>query len=141
MRLKRSTHPFRLTVLTAGTFLMLSGTSVLFRNRIAAQRSPAMNSGRPIDPPATGLPPLGQTAPPVVSDGGVSSQEEQERSRQMARDRDKRVAADVDKLVALSTELKSDVDKTNKDELSLDVIRKAREIEKLAHDVQSRMRN
>jgi hypothetical protein len=37
--------------------------------------------------------------------------------------------------------LKTDVNKTNKDELSLDVMRKAQEIEKLAHDVQSRMKN
>jgi hypothetical protein len=44
-------------------------------------------------------------------------------------------------LLALTTELKSDVDKANKDELSLDVMRKAAEIEKLAHDVQNRMKN
>jgi hypothetical protein len=47
----------------------------------------------------------------------------------------------VDRLLALTNELKTDVDKSSKDELSLDVIRKAGEIEKLAHDVQSRMKN
>jgi hypothetical protein len=55
--------------------------------------------------------------------------------------RHKRLEDDVAKLQALTNELKSDVDKANKDELSLDVMRKAAEIEKLAHDVQSRMRN
>ena len=50
-------------------------------------------------------------------------------------------ADDASKLLALTTELKSDVDKTDKDELSLEVMRKAAEIEKLAHDVQSRMKN
>jgi hypothetical protein len=44
-------------------------------------------------------------------------------------------------MMALTNELKSDVDKTNKDELSVEVIRKAGEIEKLAHDVQARMKN
>lgn len=55
--------------------------------------------------------------------------------------RHKRLEDDVAKLQSLTNELKSDVDKANKDELSLDVMRKAAEIEKLAHDVQSRMRN
>ena len=55
--------------------------------------------------------------------------------------RHKRLEDDVARLQALTNELKSDVDKASKDELSLDVIRKASEIEKLAHDVQSRMKN
>jgi len=54
-------------------------------------------------------------------------------------ERHKRLEADADRLLALSTELKADVDKTSKDELSLQVIRKAAEIEKLAHDVRQRM--
>jgi len=56
-------------------------------------------------------------------------------------DRHKRLEADTDKLLALSTELKAEVDKAKKDELSLDVVRKAAEIEKLAHDVKERMRS
>jgi hypothetical protein len=56
-------------------------------------------------------------------------------------DRHKRLEADTDKLLALSTELKADVDKAKKDELSMDVIRKAAEIEKLAHDVKERMKS
>jgi hypothetical protein len=36
--------------------------------------------------------------------------------------------------------LKAEVDKTNKDMLSLNVIRKADEIEKLAHNVKEKMR-
>jgi hypothetical protein len=36
--------------------------------------------------------------------------------------------------------LKAEVDKTNKDMLSLNVIRKADEIEKLAHDVKEKMK-
>ena len=55
-------------------------------------------------------------------------------------DRFKRLTADTDKLLKLSTELKEDVDKTTKNEMSLDVIRKAAEIEKLAHDVKERMK-
>lgn len=47
---------------------------------------------------------------------------------------------DTDRLLKLSTELKEYVDKTNENMLSLDVIKKADEIEKLAHSVKTKMR-
>ena len=56
-------------------------------------------------------------------------------------ERRKRLIADTAKLVALTSELKAEVDNTTRDELSLDVIRKATEIEKLARDVRERMKN
>ncbi len=55
-------------------------------------------------------------------------------------DRRKRLLSDTAKLVALSNELRSEVEKTPKDELSLDVVKKAAEIEKLARDVKERMK-
>jgi len=71
----------------------------------------------------------------------VRARMDAERLKMANDDRHKRLAQDADKLVALSNELKTDVSKAGKDELSMDVIRKAAEIEKLAHDVQSRMKN
>ena len=66
------------------------------------------------------------------------------RQAQMARlqnnDRQKRIVDDTAKLLRLATELKADVDKSNKDQMSLEVIRKADEVERLAHDVKIRMR-
>ena len=47
---------------------------------------------------------------------------------------------DANKMVQLSNELKADVEKAQKDELSLEVMKKAAEVEKLAHDVQQRMK-
>ena len=47
---------------------------------------------------------------------------------------------DTDKLLKLSQELKAYVDKSNENVLSLDVIKKADEIEKLAHSVKTKMR-
>src|SRR5690348_13612870 len=47
---------------------------------------------------------------------------------------------DSERLVKLSTELKQYVDKTNENILSLDVIKKADEIEKLARSVKTKMR-
>lgn len=66
---------------------------------------------------------------------------EARRLRMQNDDRYKRMVNDTEKLLALSTELKEDVGKASKNELSLDVIKKAAEIEKLAHDVKERMRS
>lgn len=54
-----------------------------------------------------------------------------------------RVAAlknDTDKLLKLSVELKAYVDKSDENVLSLDVIKKAEEIEKLARSVKDKMK-
>ena len=55
-----------------------------------------------------------------------------------------RVAAlknDTDKLLKLSIELKQSVDNSDENVLSLDVIKKAGEIEKLAHSVKEKMKS
>jgi nitric oxide reductase activation protein len=50
------------------------------------------------------------------------------------------IQKDAEKLLQLATELKQSVDKTNKDTLSLDVIKKAEQIEKLAKSVKDKMK-
>ena len=50
------------------------------------------------------------------------------------------IKKDTEKLVKLSMELKQYVDQTNENVLSLDVIKKAEEIEKLARSVRTKMR-
>ncbi|MEO6909795.1 MAG: hypothetical protein ABI158_02585 [Edaphobacter sp.] len=79
------------------------------------------------------LPPLGPMAPasPTMS-------EQQARMRNT--DRQRRLVEDTDKLLILATQLKQDVEKTNKDVMSVDVIKKADEIEKLARSVKERMK-
>ena len=47
---------------------------------------------------------------------------------------------DTEKLLKLATELKESVDKTTESTLSLDVIKKAEEIEKLARSVKDKMK-
>ena len=47
---------------------------------------------------------------------------------------------DTDKLFQLATELKAAVDKSNENMLSLDVVRKADEVEKLAKRVKEKMK-
>ena len=55
-------------------------------------------------------------------------------------ERRKQIAEDSAKLLKLANDLKAEVDKTTKDTLSLNVIRKADEIEHLAHSVKEKMR-
>ena len=55
-------------------------------------------------------------------------------------DRRKQIADESNELVALATALKTEVDKTNQDMLSVGVIRKAAEIEKLAHNVKDKLK-
>jgi hypothetical protein len=74
--------------------------------------------------------------PDPLNDPNRLAQQEKARSSE----RQKRLVADTDKLLALATDLKQQVDKTNKDILSVDVIKKADEIEKLAHSVKERMK-
>jgi len=47
---------------------------------------------------------------------------------------------DTDKLLRLAQELKQSVDKSSANVLSVDVVKKAEEIEKLAHSVKDKMR-
>ena len=62
----------------------------------------------------------------------------------MAREANKKRQQDIreqtDKLFQLATELKTAVDKSNENLLSLDVIRKAEEVEKLAKKVKEKMK-
>ena len=55
-------------------------------------------------------------------------------------ERQKRLVSDSEKLLALATELHQDVARTDKHILSVDVVRRAEEIEKLARSVKERMK-
>lgn len=55
-------------------------------------------------------------------------------------ERKRQINEDSAKLLKLATDLKTEVDKTSKDTLSLGVIRKADEIERLAHNVKEKMK-
>ena len=63
-----------------------------------------------------------------------------ERMKAMNKERAQRIKRDTDKLLALSTELKQYVDKTNENVLSVEVLKKAEEVEKLAHNIREKMK-
>ena len=93
---------------------------------------------------------FGQTIhlPPSVRQGPdtasvpVRTQEEADRERiKKANElRQEEIKRDTEKLFQLSTELKDFVDKSNQGILSLDALKKAEQIEKLAHSVKSKLK-
>jgi type VI protein secretion system component VasF len=87
-----------------------------------------------------GIPFPGRNGNPAETDPTMDPHRAEQQEKMRNNDRQKRLVADTDKLLALATDLKAQVDKSNKDTLSVDVIKKAEEIEKLAHSVKERMK-
>jgi hypothetical protein len=102
---------------------------------------------RPSNPVPSGQttnPPFGQ-----MPSGTVTQDESQnpmddkilrQRLKALDEQRQKQLVEDTNRLLALATELKEEVDKTNKDTLSLSVLKKAEQIEKLAKSVKDKMK-
>jgi len=65
---------------------------------------------------------------------------EHDREKKFNEERQAQLKRDTDKLFQLATQLKQAVDKSNENTLSLEVIKKAGEIEKLAKNVREKMR-
>lgn len=67
-------------------------------------------------------------------------QTKEQRSAAADSERKKQIADESTRLLTMALALKAEVDKTTKDTLSMNVIRKADEIEKLARDVKGKMK-
>jgi hypothetical protein len=68
------------------------------------------------------------------------TKQQREQARQRNIERQQKLKKETDRLLELATELKQYVDRTNENTLSVDVVRKCEEIEKLAKDVKNRMK-
>jgi len=81
---------------------------------------------------------------PPLQQPSQSEDEDRARAEQLAKkanqERQEQLKRDANHLLKLATELKQDVDKSNENILSVDVIRKADEIERLAHSVKEKMK-
>ena len=102
---------------------------------------------------ASPLPPLAQRQgpppmqspevprPPLPSDDDEGrNKAEREMAKRANHERQIAIQRDTDKLFELATQLKQNVDKSSENTLSMDVIKKAEEIEKLAHSVKEKMK-
>lgn len=113
-----------------------AGLLALLTLLVAAQQAPPGSPDRPyLMPEANRL--------PDKNDQMQMRQEQQVKNASYAAaniERRKQIADDAARLVELATELKKEIDKTDKDTLSINVIRKAEMIEKLAKGVKEKMK-
>ena len=110
--------------------LMLTpGVSVLSFTQDASQSIPQ----NPIQIPRLGtIPSAGEDAEHAKIEKDMAKKLNHERQVQLQRD--------TDNLLKLANELKKYVEKSNENTLSLEVVKKAEEIEKLAHSVKEKMK-
>jgi hypothetical protein len=120
--------------LGAAVVLLVAGSSA---------GSQATDTGQMQQPPSMQTPPFG-TSPPFGEPPNPTDPMQRQRQQKMEKarnvDRQKQLEKDTDKLLSLAKELKEEVGKSNADTLSVDVVKKAAEIEKLAKSVKDRMR-
>lgn len=98
-------------------------------------------------PPRTsqGFPALPETANPHPDanralEDSMHKQNDQKHIAELNELRHKEMTSDTTKLLALANQLKTEMDKTSKDSLSMESVREAEQIEKLAHTVRDKMR-
>ncbi len=109
--------------------LMLVGGSSFVAGQGGNWSPPSGPQDRPLDPTHRQEPP---------DPGRVRIQEEQ--AKRVNEERQKKLEADTAKLYELAGELKEQVGKSDKNTLSVDVVKKAEEIERLARSVKDKMR-
>jgi len=116
-------------VLLPAALLMTCALFCATPRGLSQSNSPAgvNQGGAPYLHSQAGLNPMPQTG------SSADSQIEQMR----AAERQKRIASDTEKLVQLSNELKAQIAQTPGNQVSMDLVRKSAEIEKLAHDLNS----
>lgn len=119
--------------------LVFAAVLVLF----AQSGTPAQQSTDPFTPPVrSAAPDVPTESSPILADQSdpvvVQLMQHQAMMRNAKRQKD--LVRDTQKLYTLAGQLKTEVAKTNKDILSIDVIKKAEEIEKLAKSVKEKMK-
>lgn len=89
------------------------------------------------------VPALSQFPPPGQQEARPSEQEarvQREQAKKLNKQRQQELKRDTDKLLELATQLKQYVDQSNENILSVEVVKKAQEIDKLARSVRDKMR-
>jgi hypothetical protein len=120
---------FNSFALAVSLLLIAPGSSAPVLSQNPAQ-SPAQN-------PRT-IPNLGSAGDEHEDE--VRAKIEKDMAKKANRERQVQLQRDTESLLKLATELKQYVDKSNEHTLSLDVVKKAEEIEKLAHSVKEKMK-
>ena len=123
------------------SFRMLALFVVLLLAAGADSQSKSVPQGEPLEQTAEAAPSAEpQFSRQQSSEDRFRIEHEREMARKRNQERQAALKKDTDKLLQLATELKEYVDKTNEHVLSLEVIKKAEEIEKLSKSVKDKMK-
>jgi hypothetical protein len=104
-----------------------------------------VGNGLPYPPSQPGVPPMNRTANPTADanrlmEDSMKLQNDLKRFEEINLQRQKEMTSETAKLVELAHELKTDTDKGTPEALSILEIRRAELIEKLAHNIQNKMK-
>jgi hypothetical protein len=124
-------RPFRLRERRASAGLLILGLAFIAAFGCLAQDGHPVASQSPVNLPAEAKAPSESAAKP--------SKLQKAEAADSARKR--QISDESTQLLAMALSLKAEVDKTNKDTLSLNVIRKADEIERMAKTVKEKIKN
>jgi hypothetical protein len=131
----RDRHILRRSRLLTGAGLLSLAAITLLSGAAQPGQQPSQNTDKPY------LLPEANRLPDVNDQMKMRNRDAKQQSFDAANaERKKQLSDDSTKLLTLAMALKAEVDKTNKDMLSLNVIRKADEIERLAHNVKEKMK-
>jgi hypothetical protein len=120
-------------------FVVAFGSSLMAAIALLAGASEPGQSGGSVDKPA--VLPEPDHVPGANGQMKMRDHDAKQQSFDAANaERKKQLSDESGQLLTLAMALKTEVDKTNKDTLSLNVIRKADEIEKLARNVKEKMK-
>lgn len=118
---------------------ILAGTFALAA--LACSALSAQSSSNPVNPDKPYLLPEANRLPDVNQQMEMREQQNKAQNYAAANaERKKQIAGDTTRLLKLATDLKAELGNTSKDTLSLNVIRRADEIERLAHNVKEKMK-
>jgi len=127
------------TRIPAGTWIRGAAGTAVLTALIAVAQPPQQSSNSNPDKPY--LVPEVNRLPDKNDQMQMNSEQVKKQKFEAANaERQRQIADDTARLLELATQLKAEVDKTSKDTLSINVIRKADTIEKLAKGVKDKMK-
>jgi hypothetical protein len=135
--MKNQQHPAKEVRLTRRVRVLCIGC---LAGLIVLGFTPKIVEGVQVRDPGFRYPPSITRVPDANAQSDINSNQTKQQYEAANAERKKLISADSAMLLKLATDLKAEVDKTDKDTLSIGVIRKADSIEKLAHDVKEKMK-
>lgn len=113
---------------------------------LAASSAAAQSHSAPASAPSTAVPdPSSNSSPALFSNSSPPDPNQVHMMREMEKERSvlrqKEIVDETNQLLDLAKQLKDAVDKSNRNQLSLNVVNTAAEIEKLAKSVKQKMRD